>query len=353
MTYRFVEYAIPFVRPIRIGSHLEPVRRGFFIQGTDARGNSGWGEIAPLDGYGPDTLDEIKQIITISSIALPEPSGLPPSFRFGLDCAKRELAAKQQGIAFRDTFGSQKRSQIWSATLVQPSESSAGINQKPKFIKVKVGSGPLDNDVSRISRLVAEMPSDGAIRLDANGLWTQEEAQKFATRLADQTGEQLKKIEFIEEPWRGCFSQKLEYPLPMAIDESFSIQDDSWKNASVVMIKPSLFGTVDELLSTKQRIEAENKRLVLSSAFESPLGMSALVALASSFAPQTELGRTEEFAEGFGTLSNLNLSLFLNTEEEKKWDWMKEEVINVNQLSRYPGDALDPDAFSVISGKTQ
>ncbi|MDA1027516.1 MAG: hypothetical protein O3B41_00465 [Bacteroidetes bacterium] len=334
MNVRFFEYRIPFTHPIRIGETLQSARKGLYLRLEDEEGIFGWGEVAPLDGYGPDTFVEVSELI-----AGPVDS-YSPSLRFGLDCAKREIQAQKQGISFRDTFGPSVRSVIESAQLVSEATQA-------RFVKTKVGGVSVRDDVNRVAKILSTLPIDGKLRLDANGVWSKSEAMEFADTLLRASSSALTQIEFIEEPWRGCFdgSHPETYPIPIGIDESFDRNSESWLQADVVLIKPALFGAILEFLEVKKEVEIAGKRLVMASAFETHLGMSALVALASSF---------EGGAEGLGTYRYLRFGPKEGTQsrddhsdpvalppEASAFNWLFSAPIDSKNLLPIPGHSLE------------
>jgi len=283
LKYRVFEYRIPFIHPIRIGGSVQSERKGLYIRAQDEEGVIGWGEAAPLDGYGPDTFAEVCQ-----SLSGPA-AQFSPSLRFGMDCAHRAIDAQKRHMSFAEAIGSQVRHTIESAQLVLTRQS-----RDVRFLKSKVGSSDIDTEANRIADILDGLPSNGLLRLDANGIWSEEEAAEFARLLERISPNGVSKIEFIEEPWKACFSAgtEIKYPFPIAIDENFDLEHPGWHLADVVMIKPSLFGSIDEFLNARKILMKAGKRVVLSSAFETALGMSALVALASTLPGD---------AEGFGT----------------------------------------------------
>ncbi|NQV73429.1 hypothetical protein HQ496_09915 [bacterium] len=338
--YSIFEYSIPFIRPIRIGSQLQSHRKGLYVKATNERGTVGWGEMAPLDGYGPDTLHGVKTAL------FSDDGHYSESIRFGLDCAKREIRAQESGISFRDTFGPQRRPAIASAQLVS---SPAGFDVR--FLKTKVGAAPIQEDASRVASLLAALPTGGLLRLDANGLWTKDEAFSFAESLGALDSRAKDRIEFIEEPWNGCFEGSeinylSDFPFPLAIDERFSMENDAWLLADVVVIKPCMFGSIDEFLLAKQHISSKGKGIVISSAFESFLGMSALVALASAHG---------QGAEGFGTYSYLDRSkLELDlTLAGHSTDWLLAAEIECAHIPAIPGRWVNESALTILGSFTK
>jgi o-succinylbenzoate synthase len=339
---RYFEYRVPFIHPIRIGLAIQSERRGIYLQATDSDGVTGWGEVSPLDGYGPDTYKEVADLIRGAE------SRFSPSLRFGLDCARREIQAKRQGISFRDTIGPPVRDIVDSAMLVGPetrpspvSGNASGAkdaksgNHKavhPRFLKSKVGGVSVEDDLQRVLGLLESLPENGRLRLDANGIWAKKQAFEFADRLHSYGSEQVKKIEFIEEPWQGCFdSDSLGgFPLPVGIDENFTLNTESWLLADVILIKPALFGSIGEFLDAKMMVKQAGKRLVVSSAFETGLGMSALVALASTF---------EGGAEGFGTYRYLATDPY--SASDSSYAWLNQSRIAVSNVLVLPGSSVN------------
>lgn len=305
----------------------------------------GWGEVAPLDGYGPDTLLEVYGLI-----AGPVDS-YSPSLRFGLDCAKREIQAQKQGISFRDTFGPSVRTVIESAQLVGSDATLA------RFVKTKVGGVSVRDDVNRVINILSALPTSGKLRLDANGVWSEAQAMEFADTLLRASSSALNQIEFIEEPWLGCFDGSIlgAFPIPIGIDESFDRNSKSWLQADVVLIKPALFGAISEFFEAKKEVEKAGKRLVMASAFETHLGMSALVALASSF---------EGGAEGLGTYQYLRFgpkegtqspgahsNPFAAPPDTSVFNWLLSAPIDPKNLLPIPGRSLEAHQLPEVARK--
>ena len=338
--YSIFEYSIPFIRPIRIGSQLQSHRKGLYVKATNENGTVGWGEIAPLDGYGPDTLHSVKTALFSDDGPFSE------TIRFGIDCAKREIKAQESGISFQDTFGPKRRSTIPSAQLVSSVDGSHA-----RFLKTKVGAPDTEEEASRVAALLTALPSNGRLRLDANGLWSRKQAFSFADSLGALDSGAKDRIEFIEEPWKGCFEgsngpDQRTFPFPLAIDERFSMDNDAWLLADVVVIKPSMFGSIDEFLLAKKLITNAGKGIVISSAFESFLGMSALIALAAAHG---------DGAEGFGTYSYLDRSkLEMDlTFAGHSTDWLLAATIECERIPAIPGQLVNERALIEVGSITK
>ncbi|HAY37479.1 MAG: o-succinylbenzoate synthase [Rhodothermales bacterium] len=318
MRYRYYTYELPYIRPIRIGNQIQDVRRGVLINVRDEDGNEGWGEAAPLDGYGPDTFKEVVS-------ALGQTNNLPPSLRFGMDCACRSVHAMQSSSPLRDWFGPRAAPSIENAFLVSGTESTI-----PRVVKTKVGASSVHDDVQRVQHILDTLPKGGQVRLDANGLWSKQEAFEFAALLTE-----LSQVEFIEEPWEGCFRDPdlKSYPLPVAMDESFSSLNDPWQDADYVVLKPALFGALDETLEAIDRLRNAGKSVVLSSAFETSVTLHVLVALASQM----------DTVPGFGTYR------YLKSDVGPRQDWLESSVLLFDQLPVAPGQHISLDGLKEVS----
>jgi len=273
---RYFSYSLQLREPIRVGSSMMNKRDGFLVR-MQNDGHVGWGEAAPLDGYGQDTLHEV-------SAALADGSSTP-TLSFARDCAARNLRASQQGMTFADSLGECRRTCLHNTGLASSGKAVG------KTVKWKVGNADPERDAKEINDFMASHP-ETILRPDANGRWDKAGALRFAdlvSRWHDQ-------IDFVEEPWEGCFERdnREEYPLRMAMDESLneSLNECDWRFADVIVLKPSLMGTLAKTMALASKIGETRRDVLFSSAFESSVGMGAIIAIAS---------RYDGGAVGFGT----------------------------------------------------
>jgi O-succinylbenzoate synthase len=160
-----------------------------------------------------------------------------------------------------------------------------------RTIKVKIGT---TLDIERIDEVLRIIP-DARFRLDANGLFSITEAENFLTDLYNRYSEL---IEYVEQPCASLpENAALKSPLPIAIDENLRLGDDVSeinKVADVVVMKVAPLGGIARSL---QIIERLDKPVVISSALESSVGISAGIALAAHL--------QEEIICGLGTVALL------------------------------------------------
>ena len=148
-------------------------------------------------------------------------------------------------------------------------------------IKLKVGTRTVAEDVDLFRALGEELGEDISLRLDANRAWDYEEAAEFVGGTAGV------RFEYVEEPladpWR-LPELVGEFGVPVALDESLvGMEPEKVEETFAVafVLKPTLLGGISRTL----RIAGWALRLgvtpVVSSAYESGVGMAALVALAA------------------------------------------------------------------------
>ena len=120
------------------------------------------------------------------------------------------------------------------------------------------------------------------MRLDANRAWSPEEAERFARGTADLGFEYVE--EPLADPTRLPFLA-VSHGLPVALDESLAdvepeaLEDHGYARA--VVLKPTLLGGISRTLRFARRASRLGVQPVISSAGETDVGMSALVALAA------------------------------------------------------------------------
>lgn len=268
--FNFFRYDIPLRSALSFGNgEAMHSRRGLLVRCRmdDAEG---WGEVAPLDGYSRDTLEEVeREILSAETFTL-------PSLKCGMDWA---ASASQGGPAGGDDG-------VEIARLV--AHDQVVIDAEPgSTVKVKVGRAELQQDIRRVRQLMDEHP--GIIfRLDANRAWRLEDAVTFARAVENE------RLAFIEEPLRDfadyeSFDQQTA--VGFALDESLvDYAPWPWKNLRALVIKPTLLGgfsVVDELI---QWAFDHDRYAVISSMYESGVGIRRLAAMAAERTPDVPAG---------------------------------------------------------------
>jgi L-alanine-DL-glutamate epimerase-like enolase superfamily enzyme len=161
-------------------------------------------------------------------------------------------------------------------------------------LKVKVG---LSGDVERVAAVRSVAGPDIAIRLDANGTWSVDEAVA-ALRELEPLG-----IELCEEPASGLAALErvaAEVSIPVALDESASLPGALDRRVcDAVCLKIARWGGISGLIEAASRARAVGYRVYLASTLDGPLGVAAALHAAVVVRPELPCGlATLELFEG-------------------------------------------------------
>ena len=257
-----------------------------------------WGECAPGKTEGATTAHEVevhlKRLIDskIDSLSIYEVNqrakelNVPACAMAGMDIALWDWKAKKANISLKDLLG-------LPSTFV-PTSLTVGINppevvkervelivQNPevKALKIKLGSKEgIEYDKLIYSQVIESTKNkDIAIRVDANGGWTLDEAKLMMKWLAER------KAEYIEQPLVEGEEDKLKFLfegrlLPIFIDESCRFSDDVAKYFQYVdgvNLKLMKCGGITEALKILNVAKAHGLKTMIGCMSESSVSISA------------------------------------------------------------------------------
>jgi O-succinylbenzoate synthase len=142
-------------------------------------------------------------------------------------------------------------------------------------------------DVELVLALRSELGGDVELRLDANRAWSFEEAAGFARGVAGVG------FAYIEEPLAEPSrlpELARECGVAVALDESLvgmapeELEDHRYARA--VVLKPTLLGGIPYVLRLANKAGDLGMTPVVSSAYESGVGMMALISVSAALAPE-------------------------------------------------------------------
>ncbi len=295
--------------PLLLAHGVVPERRGVIIRIVTDNGLTGWGEAAPLAGFSPDTLETTIEMLTGIASSIKEIEvhdsigrigemvreiipGKNPAAVFGLETALCDLAAQASG----------KPLSAWLApkplTTVAVNYLLAGTNNdwtkvKSEFegggyktVKIKVGGGSPEDDIAVVRKFRRLLGDDIAIRLDANRRWS------FDTAVRVLGGLRGCRIDYVEEPLaEGTPSVlgrlKAETGARIALDESLAevgnIEEKiALGGVDVLIVKPTVLGGIVGAMQLAEMARRYDRQVVITSTFESEIGLTALVHLAAA-----------------------------------------------------------------------
>ena len=310
--WELFRYLLPLKKPLRLLGYEFRERKGLilrFYRGSSENLSTnifGEGEIVTLPGIHTESFNlaekQIRDYLSSGNETNYKPKlNLFPSVNFGLDMAMRTL--------FNNLKKSNHNQNIEKKDEIDTTFQTAGINcfkipvnglligsgsmfeleckrlrdDGYQAIKIKVGQLTVKEDLKRV-KLARKILGDKIdLRLDANRLWEWDEALEFA-KSASEFG-----IQYCEEPLRDIRKiEKLyeETKIPLALDETL------WKNPSpetlpkkgikAFILKPCILGGWDKTRFWIDYAEKKDIQVVLSSSFESGLGLNWIAFIAKS-----------------------------------------------------------------------
>lgn len=313
MQLALYRYSLPLRQPLMFKGQRLVSREGLLVTI-----NGQWGEIAPLPGFSMETLAEVEaeSLACLAAIKRGEKATPTlPSVQFGFDCAQRSWPANLPAP-------------LLPYPLLQgaPAALLANLDNivtdwgalPPTRLKLKVARYSMEEELALINQLATRLPATQLI-LDANGGWTREEALRFCERLA------LKQIDYLEEPC-AAFADSIAVAeatgIAIALDETLS-RGEAWHyhpQLKALVIKPTLIGSLSACEALVKRARADNLRVVISSSFESDLGLGQLARLASEWAsnepPGLDTGHwlTERVSNAAGEVMTENMHCLFKME---------------------------------------
>jgi len=283
--------------PLQISRGTHDKSQNLFVE-IIKDGITAWGECAPGKTEGAATAHEVemhlKRLIDskIDSLSLYEvyqrakELNVPACAMAGMDIALWDWKAKKANISLKDLFG-------LPSTFV-PTSLTVGINppevvkervelivQNPevKALKIKLGSKEgIEYDKLIYSQVIESTKNkDIAIRVDANGGWTLDDAKLMMKWLAER------KAEYIEQPLVEGEEDKLKFlfegrPLPIFIDESCRFAEDVanyYQYVDGVNLKLMKCGGITEALKILNVAKAHGLKTMIGCMSESSVSISA------------------------------------------------------------------------------
>jgi o-succinylbenzoate synthase len=292
-------------------------RRDVLLVGvTDDDGVTGWGEAAPLEAYDGVSLRTAREALDAYRDVLDHSQGMAPGDRLDALRAAADVpqALAALDMAFWDRRGKHDRvpvSALLSSHAARRVEVNATLGaldragaaaaasaaRKAGFrcVKVKVGVG---DDAGRVAAVRAAAGPEMALRLDANGAWTAQQAVQAIASL-DSAG-----LELVEEPVHGLTGLRAvreRVPVRIAMDETATRPGALLSGAAdAVCLKIAASGGISSLLADAVAVRTTGADVYLGSAFDGPLGIAAALHAAAALAPMPPCGlATLGHFEGF------------------------------------------------------
>lgn len=277
----------PYAMPLTNGQ----LRKGILIDIKDDKGNRGWGDVAPLPKWSQETLDDSsKQLIqkqqeimkvdwtTHNCLEEIKKLKLLPSALFGLESALLSMFSpiQEHVIPTSALFMGSPQEIMQQATLRhQEGYTSA---------KLKV----CNLSFEEAAKIIHQLKDKFRLRIDVNRAWKTSESLRFFEQFPLDT------FDYVEEPFQNPHDLAL-FPHPLAVDESFpqdlSLEQlESLPTLKALTYKPTIQGGMTGCMDLHEWTAKRGIKLVLSSSFESDLGLAHIASIAHRLSLSAPVG---------------------------------------------------------------
>lgn len=283
-------------------------RVGFIVELVQGS-RIGYGEVAPLDGVSVESIEQAGlqaqlQLEIWASDGDIDYSQLLPSVAFGLSIAELDLSGQLPDE------GNYHTAPLYSG-------DSEGLFAKRnelaqhKVVRIKLGKDEPQREGLMINQLLESLP-DLTLRLDANRAWDLQQAAQFAKPISPSLRQ---RIAYVEEPClhpSDSVSFAINSGIAIAWDETllaevrrpdFAVKDIM--GVKTLALKPSLLGSVEYCKHIIEQARTLSVQIVISSSFESSLGLNQLARLAHWLVPEQT--------------TSLDTAQFFTHQLEKSW----------------------------------
>ena len=283
--------------PLQISRGVHNKSKNLFIE-IVKDGITAWGESAPGKTEGAKSAEEVQAHLTrlinsgINDLSIHEVCqrskdlNIPACALAGIDIALWDLTAKKAKLPLKDLLGLPKPKVPTSITVgINPPEivkervEMIISNPQVRALKVKLGSPEgIEYDKLIYSQVIeSTKKSNIAIRVDANGGWSLDEAKLMMKWLAERDAE------YIEQPLVEGDEDKLKFlfegrPLPIFIDESCRFAEDvanNYQHVDGVNLKLMKCGGITEALKILNVAKSHGLKTMIGCMSESSVSISA------------------------------------------------------------------------------
>ena len=282
--------------PLKKKLSFNRVREGLILQ-LERAGRFGYGEIAPLPGFSVESLDQSQAQLALfcsalncHRITIDEDLQLNdaevvigpflPSVAFGIESALWWL---QQSQWFKSP-NSAPLLQGTTSDILQRLRHFSG--SWPREFKLKTGRDSITQDIARIDETLRLLPENVLLKLDANQRWTFSQVLHLANAV------DTRRISYIEEPTANAeeFSEIFaKTGFRFALDETIqrpNYQFTPMRGLAALIIKPTLVGSLNRCHQLMAAASSAQTRTILSSSYESAIGLQILKQLSVQWSPE-------------------------------------------------------------------
>jgi o-succinylbenzoate synthase len=278
VTRSIARLSIPFREPFVTSAGVVAARDLLLLRVEDDDGVVGYGEAAPFEPYDGVSLQAVSDALRGAA------NGAPPQARAAEEMARLDLEARREGRSVGEP-GAEAIAVNRTLAAGPPEEAARraaeGLRDGFACFKVKVG---LPDDAERVAAVRAAIGPWPALRVDANGAWSVDEAIAAIDQLRAYD------LELVEQPCRTLeelAEVRRAVDVRVAADEPIATADDVRAAAAagacdVVNVKLAPSGGFEAARATIAAARENGLEPYLSSTLDGPWGIAAALQLAAS-----------------------------------------------------------------------
>jgi L-alanine-DL-glutamate epimerase-like enolase superfamily enzyme len=305
MRFELQHHRLRLREPLQTSYGTVAERELLVVALSDEDGVSGYGEAAPLQPYDGVSIERVEEALERYRPVVEGAMGmngaeivdacrrvddLPEAFA-AIDLALWDRAGRRMGRPVASLLTDTPARQVMvNATLSALDRAGAAgqarraVEQGFGCVKVKVGSG---DDAGRVAAVRAATGPHVALRVDANGAWSVEQAVR-SIEVLSRVG-----LELVEEPVHGLTAVREvreRVATRVAIDETAAEHGALTAGvADAVCLKISRCGGISGLLAAAALVRASGAEVYVASTLDGPLGIAAGVHAAAALASRGPL----------------------------------------------------------------
>ena len=282
--------ALPFREPFMTAGGLITERRIILLRLEDEDGAVGFGEAAPFEPYDGISVERVEAVLRgRSREELRQAEAAVEMALLDVDARREGRPIGEPGaiaIPVNTTLPAGPAEEV-------AARAKEALRAGYQCFKVKVGR---PDDAERVAAVREAIGSWPALRLDANGVWSVDEAVERISAL------EANDLELVEQPCatlQELAEVRQRVATPIAADESITGPDDvraavAEGACDAVNVKLASCGGVQRAREAVRTASESGMAAYLSSTFDGPWGISAALQLAA--------GETFQLACGLATL---------------------------------------------------
>lgn len=288
------------IHPYQIALSSGQIREGGVLEIENEEGDCGWGEAAPFPQRNLETFKEVffqlqgkkkellqKEWVVETCLQQLSDFFLYPSLHFGLESALLSLLNPLPDC------------EVECSALFMGScqeifkQASERYTEGFTVAKLKVGNLSFEDAFY----LINELKKPFRLRIDVGQAWKTIDALRFFARFSEED------FEYVEDPFQNPLDLA-QFTHPFAVEEPFpkilSLEQlETLPKLRALVFKPTVQGGLSSLLSLLSWANKHKVALVLSSNFESGLGLACIASIACRLSPYTNS------AVGIGTYHHI------------------------------------------------